>query len=239
MERHRDRLLPRDQDRASGTTRARATEIRRSLERLRVDHVDLLQLHNLVKEDEWEMALGPDGALARRGRGARRRARALHRRHGPRHARRRDAPAQPRALRLRLGAPALQPDDDARRRTTPRDFERAARALRRARRRRADDQVDRARAAGPTAATPTHATWYEPLTDPADIERAVHWALARPGVFVNTAGDLRLLAPMLRAARELRGAPRRRRAPPPGAPGPRAALRAGLRGLTRSSLPLV
>src|SRR3954451_21385714 len=38
-------------------------EIRRSLERLGVDHVDLLQLHNLVDEDEWEVALGDDGAL--------------------------------------------------------------------------------------------------------------------------------------------------------------------------------
>ena len=40
-----------------------AAEIRRSLERLGVDHVDLLQLHNLVDEHEWETALGPGGAL--------------------------------------------------------------------------------------------------------------------------------------------------------------------------------
>src|SRR5207247_11206909 len=33
-----------------------------SLERLGVDHVDLVQLHNLVEEDEWEVALGPGGA---------------------------------------------------------------------------------------------------------------------------------------------------------------------------------
>src|ERR687884_1214255 len=38
-------------------------EIHRSLERLRVDHVDLIQLHNLVDPDEWEIALGPGGAL--------------------------------------------------------------------------------------------------------------------------------------------------------------------------------
>ncbi|MCI0776998.1 MAG: aldo/keto reductase, partial [Chloroflexi bacterium] len=34
-----------------------------SLERLRVDSVDLLQLHNLVEPTEWETALGPGGAL--------------------------------------------------------------------------------------------------------------------------------------------------------------------------------
>src|SRR5438128_524002 len=38
-------------------------EIRRSLERLGTDHVDLLQLHNLVAEEEWEMAFSRDGAL--------------------------------------------------------------------------------------------------------------------------------------------------------------------------------
>ena len=31
---------------------------------LGVDSVDLIQLHNLVEPDEWELAHGPDGALA-------------------------------------------------------------------------------------------------------------------------------------------------------------------------------
>src|SRR6476620_8542228 len=38
-------------------------QIRRSLERLRVDQVDLIQLHYLVDPEEWETALGPSGAL--------------------------------------------------------------------------------------------------------------------------------------------------------------------------------
>src|ERR1051325_5448020 len=38
-------------------------EIHRSLVRLRVSRVDLLQLHCLVDPAEWETALGPDGAL--------------------------------------------------------------------------------------------------------------------------------------------------------------------------------
>lgn len=38
-------------------------EIQRSLERLQVDQIDLIQFHNLVAPDAWETALGPGGAL--------------------------------------------------------------------------------------------------------------------------------------------------------------------------------
>lgn len=38
-------------------------EIQQSLERLQTNQIDLLQLHNLVDPDEWEVALSPGGAL--------------------------------------------------------------------------------------------------------------------------------------------------------------------------------
>src|SRR5215213_9518312 len=41
---------------------ARAS-LERSLERLGVDQVDLIQLHNLVEEDEWATAHGAGGAV--------------------------------------------------------------------------------------------------------------------------------------------------------------------------------
>jgi hypothetical protein len=47
---------------------------------------------------------------------------------------------------------------------------------------------------------PNRATWYEPLEDPAEIEAAVHWVLARPGLFLDTVGDIHLLPKVLAAA---------------------------------------
>jgi hypothetical protein len=46
----------------------------------------------------------------------------------------------------------------------------------------------------------TAATWYEPLRDPVAIDRAVWWVLGRPGVFLNTVGDVDVLPLVLDAA---------------------------------------
>ena len=43
---------------------AARAELERSLERMGVDSVDLIQLHNLVEADEWEQAFAPNGAVA-------------------------------------------------------------------------------------------------------------------------------------------------------------------------------
>ena len=45
------------------TYAAAREQIRRSLDRLGVDHVDSIQLHNLVDVIEWDIALSPGGAL--------------------------------------------------------------------------------------------------------------------------------------------------------------------------------
>src|SRR2546430_5150940 len=45
------------------TGREAREDIHRSLERLRVDHVDLIQLHSLGHPDDWDQAMGPGGAL--------------------------------------------------------------------------------------------------------------------------------------------------------------------------------
>jgi aryl-alcohol dehydrogenase-like predicted oxidoreductase len=180
-------------------------EIQRSVERLRTDHVDLLQLHNLVKPDEWEIALGPDGALraAVEARDA-----GLVRFIGVTGHGTRVAGMHLRSLGrfpfdsvlLPYSWIAMQDPDYAR------EFE-SLLALCRVREVAVQTIKSIARRRWTDGVTPTHTTWYEPLEEQRDIDRAVHFALAKPGVFVNTASDLGLLARMLEAARRYEGAP--------------------------------
>jgi len=53
----------------------------------------------------------------------------------------------------------------------------------------------------------TRSTWYEPFEEQRDIDAAVHWVLARPGVFLATVGDIRLLPKVLDAANRFTAPP--------------------------------
>jgi hypothetical protein len=57
------------------------------------------------------------------------------------------------------------------------------------------------------AAPQTRATWYEPLEEQVDIDTAVHWVLGRPGMFLNTVGDIHVLPRVLDAASRFVAAP--------------------------------
>lgn len=46
----------------------------------------------------------------------------------------------------------------------------------------------------------SHSTWYEPLSDEEAITKNVHWVLGVPGIFLNTVGDLQELPNVLKAA---------------------------------------
>ena len=179
-------------------------QIRRSLERLRVDSVDLIQLHNLVDPIEWETALGPGGALEA---AVRAREEGLVRFIGVTGHGATVAAMHARALErfdfdavlLPYNYPMMQNPGYAA------DFEAL---LARCQQRGVAVQTIKAVTRAPWGDRPqTAATWYEPLRDPVAIDRAVHWVLGRPGLFLNTVGDIALLPRVLEAAARFRERP--------------------------------
>jgi aryl-alcohol dehydrogenase-like predicted oxidoreductase len=179
-------------------------EIRRSLERLRVDQVDLLQIHSLAHPGDWEQVMGEDGALRAvleaRDEGLTRFVGVTG--HGWTIA----------AMHLRSLArfdfdSVLLPWNwlMAQNERYRADFEAVVDACRS---RDVAVQTIKSIARGPWATVePTHDTWYQPLEEQADIDRAVHFVLARGDVFLNTVGDMRLLPKVLDAAQRFEEAP--------------------------------
>jgi aryl-alcohol dehydrogenase-like predicted oxidoreductase len=172
-------------------------QFRRSLERLRVDQVDLLQLHHLVDPEEWEVAMGPGGALEA---AIEAREQGLVRfigvtGHGV------TAPDMHRRSLERFDFDSVLLPYNYMMMQNPRyaaDF-RALLAL--CQKRNVAVQTIKSIARGPWGTkTRTRATWYEPLEDQDAIEKAVRWVLGRPGIFLNTAADIRLLPKVLDAA---------------------------------------
>ncbi len=183
------------------TGAAARAELERSLTRLGVDHVDLVQLHNLVEEDEWQTAFEPHGVAAAM---ARARDEGLVRfigvtGHGLRiaHMHQRSLDAFPFDSVLLPYSPVLLRDDGYRRdvaalRATCRERGVAVQTIKAiARRRWRDDDESR------------RFSWYEPLRDEAAIERAVRFVLAEPDLFLNTSSDATLLGHALAAASRL------------------------------------
>lgn len=52
-----------------------------------------------------------------------------------------------------------------------------------------------------------HSVWYDPLDDPQSIANAVHWSMGNPNVFINTVGDIHLLKHVLKAAANFESQP--------------------------------
>jgi aryl-alcohol dehydrogenase-like predicted oxidoreductase len=199
MARHRDRFFLATKTGERSYIGAKAS-IEASRRRLNVDRIDLIQLHNLVNEREWETAFAPDGALA-----ALVEARdAGHVRfigvtgHGTTVARRhRESLARFAfdSVLIPYNYPMLAQPEYAS------DVERL---LGDCRARGVAVQTIKAiaRRRWSEGAPGKRFSWYEPLRDPAAVRRAVHWVLARPGLFLNTTSDATLLPAIFAAASE-------------------------------------
>jgi aryl-alcohol dehydrogenase-like predicted oxidoreductase len=172
-------------------------QIRRSLDRLGVDSVDLIQLHNLVDVIEWDTALSGDGALEA----------AIEAReeglvrfigvtgHGL------SVPEVHRRSLERFAFDSVLAPYNWVQMQDPRYAETfealaavcaergvALQTIKSLARRRWDGRPH------------TASTWYEPLREQADVDAAVHWVLGRPEAFLLTTGDVDLLPLLLDAA---------------------------------------
>lgn len=179
------------------TGAAARAELEASLGRLGVEQVDLIQLHNLVEEDDWSTAFGPGGAVealaAARDDGLCRFIGVTG--HGLRiaamHLRSLEAFPFDSVLfpynHILLTNDAYRADVEA---LTARCVESNV-AM----------QTIKAIARARWGTEPARRfSWYEPLTDPDAIHRAVHHALADSPYFLNTSSDARLLETIIDAA---------------------------------------
>jgi aryl-alcohol dehydrogenase-like predicted oxidoreductase len=180
-------------------------QLHRSLERLEVDSVDLIQLHNLVEPDEHARALGPGGALEAL---VEARAQGLVRFIGVTGHGTRAAAMHLASLERFAFDSVLLPYSYTMMRSPEyaADFEEllavcgrrgvAVQTIKSVARRRWQEGDGSKRF-----------SWYEPIRDLEALRRAVHWVLARPGVFLNSSSDGTILAATLEAASELGSRP--------------------------------
>jgi aryl-alcohol dehydrogenase-like predicted oxidoreductase len=172
-------------------------QLHRSLDRLGVDHVDLWQLHNLADPIEWDIALSPGGAIEAAV----------------------DARASGLVKWIGVTGHGAQIAANHRRSLARFDFdsvllpfnfvtmqlpyyaENFEALLTTCRERNVAVQTIKSIAVRPWAGREhTRSTWYEPFQAQGDIDRSVWWVLGRPGVFLNTVGDIDLLPRVLDAA---------------------------------------
>ncbi len=178
------------------TYAAAREEIRRSLDRLGVDQVDSIQLHNLVDVIEWDVALSADGALEA----------AIEAReeglvrfigvtgHGL------SVPEMHRRSLERFPFDSVLCPYNYVQMQDPRyaeTFEALARVC--AERNVALQTIKSLASRRWDGRAKTAATWYEPLREQADIDLAAHWVLGRPGMFLLTTGDVEILPRLLDA----------------------------------------
>ena len=203
MARHREQFFLATKTGRRTYTAAR-DQIDESLQRLQVDCIDLIQLHNLVDPAEWETAMGAGGAL-QAAREAREQGKVRYigvTGHGL------------TVAQMHLKSLAEFPFDSVllpwnyvlyQNETYRQDFQRLQQECQR---QNVAIQTIKGLTRRPWGDQPvTRNTWYEPFEDASDMDRAVHWILGQPGLYLNTAGDPDLLPLILQAGARFQGKP--------------------------------
>ncbi|RLD02576.1 MAG: aldo/keto reductase [Chloroflexota bacterium] len=172
-------------------------ELRRSLERLQVEQVDLWQMHFLVDPDDLKTALAPGGALEAfieaKDEGLVRYLGVTG--HGliiPSHLETCLDNYSFDSILLPFNFIQMQ---------NPFYVNEFEALIQRCKAQNVAVQTIKSISRGPKSdGDQDHATWYEPLVDDRAIANAVHWVLGHPDVFLNTVGDIHLLKKVLKAA---------------------------------------
>jgi aryl-alcohol dehydrogenase-like predicted oxidoreductase len=174
--------------------------IHRSLERLQVNQLDLIQFHNLTDEPGWKTALGPGGALEA---AVEARTQGLVRfigvtGHGT------WAPEMHlRSLGRYDFDSVLLPYNYMLMQSPEYDSD-VERLLKQCAKRGVAVQTIKsiARRRWREGDAQKRFSWYEPLKDTEALRRMVHWVLSRPNIFLNTTSDATLLPLILETANE-------------------------------------
>ena len=197
LARHRSEVFLATKTGHRTAVKARA-QLHASLERMQVEQIDMIQLHNLTQEDDWQTAMGEGGALEAlveakeqglvrfigvTGHGTY--APAMHIKSLETYAF--DSILVPYSF-VMMTNPQYAADFEALYElcTTRGVAMQTIKSI--AARRWNDDDPER------------RLSWYRPLKDSGAVQRAVDFVLARPGLFLNTSSDATLLEMMLQVA---------------------------------------
>ena len=186
------------------TYQAAKDSIQRSLERLRTNHLDLIQLHGVIEDSEWETATGSGGALeaaieARRQGLVRFIGITSHALH---------APVIHQKSLVRFDFDSILLPWNYQLAHNPEYAVNFKAVVKTAQVKNVAVQIIKTAQRRPWGEYDHWAaTWYEPYRDQESIDLAIHWALSHPGVFINTAGDVHVLPMVLDAASRYEKAP--------------------------------
>ena len=179
-------------------------QFHQSLERLQVDSVDLLQLHNLTDVVGREVVMGPGGALeflmeAKESGLTRFIGITGHGILAPQMHRQTLERFNFDSVLMPCNYPLMQNEDYAREfndlSASCKEQNIAVQTIKSVARGYWGDKER------------NHITWYEPLSDPEAVRNFVHWVLGIPDIFLITTGDMQVLPKILEAAANFQNPP--------------------------------